>query len=452
MIEVHCEGRGSFKLREKNHRAGNYESEIHFSFGGDALGSRIARDLLRVGQAAFLADRTFRRGTKPGTQTRNLIVSLPVEEPERWTNVRDRVVKLAEFVSQDRWQFEFTPIRRRGASRRRHLDLSLQNASISLFSDGLDSLCGAAAAFERGETPVFVSHSPPGVKYVQRKIKSLQTALGYTKVQSQFVNIRFRTSDRDARGKRNMFPESTRRTRPMLFLSMAAAVALEIGVPTIYLNENGGLAINLPFKPNQHGTAVTRHAHPETLRLFESLLQAVWPFDSRPAVRNPFSDLTKAEEIKFLRQAAPLAATTSTCAYVRNQKPRLIKWLRKRHGPDASAKECGLCSSCVVRRAAMEIAGVREDEGHYVFDARLAFNDPEAYSDAPLYNLVGDTPKTLYDFSIRMLNMKPSEFVYSYPYDLSLLPRSPEDIGQSTLTAYRLYRRFARQFIEYLRA
>jgi hypothetical protein len=100
----------------------------------------------------------------------------------------------------------------------------------------------------------------------------------------------------------------------------------------------------------------------------------------------------------------------------------------------------------------MEIAGVREDEGHYVFDARLAFNDPEAYSDAPLYNLVGDTPKTLYDFSIRMLNMKPSEFVYSYPYDLSLLPRSPEDIGQSTLTAYRLYRRFARQFIEYLRA
>lgn len=99
----------------------------------------------------------------------------------------------------------------------------------------------------------------------------------------------------------------------------------------------------------------------------------------------------------------------------------------------------------------MEIVGVREAADHYAFDMRLAFNDPEAYSGAPLYNVVSDTPRTLYDFSGRMLNMKPSEFVYAYPYDLSLLPRSPEDMGQSTLAAYRLYRRFARQFIEYLR-
>ncbi|MDT4897398.1 MAG: hypothetical protein QOH25_2475 [Acidobacteriota bacterium] len=451
MIEIHCEGHPSLKLRAKNRHAGNYLSKVRFSFGGSEFQSSLARDLLRVGQAAFLADRAFRRGGNLGQQTRRLTVVLPVEEPERWSGIRDRVVKFAEFASQDEWQFEFTPLRRRAPRRRREIDFTSQNASINLFSNGLDSLCGAAAAFKRGETPVFVSHSPPGIEYVQRKINDLQDALGFAKVEPHFVNVLFRASDRNARGKRSMFPETSRRTRPVLFLSMAGAAALELGVSKIFLNENGVLAINLPFKANQRGANSTRHAHPETLRRFESLLQALWPFDSQPVVRNPFSELTKAEEIRYLRQAAHLAERTITCEYAGQQMAMLRHWLKKRHGPSRQVRECGLCMPCVIRRSAMEIAGVPETAGHYVFDTRRVFNNPGAYRKAPLYRVVKNNPGDIYEFANMIGKMKPSEFVFSYLYDLSLLPCSPEDIGQSTRAAYSLYGRFARELIKYLR-
>lgn len=235
MIEAYCEGQGSLKLRPESHVRGNYISKLYFSGGDGELKSVLARDLLRVGQAAFLTDRAFRRGQRLGQQTRNLSVCLPVEEPERWTSIRNHVTNLAEFVSQDQWHFEFKHLRKR-----RHnggpAEDTIPNPSINLFSDGLDSLCGAAAAFQRGETPIFVTHSPPGRENVKRKVEALQASLGFRHVEPQFINVYFRTSDRDARGKRNMFPEGTRRTRPMLFLSMAGAAALELRVAKIYLN------------------------------------------------------------------------------------------------------------------------------------------------------------------------------------------------------------------------
>jgi 7-cyano-7-deazaguanine synthase in queuosine biosynthesis len=450
MIEIHCEGHPSIKLRPKNRGTGNYLSKVRFSLGGYEFQSPLARDLLRVGQAAFLADRSFRRGKKIGQLARRFTVVLPVEEPERWNGVRDRVVRFAQFASQDEWQFEFTLLKRRGSRRRTTIDLSEQNASINLFSNGLDSLCGAAAAFKRGETPVFVSHSPPGIDNVRRKVKSLQDALGLTKVQPLFVNVLFRASDRNARGRRSMFPERSRRTRPVLFLSMAGAAALELGVSKIFLNENGVLAINLPFRAHLRGANASRHAHPEMLRRFESLLQALWPFDSQPIVSNPFSELTKAEEIKYLRQAAQLAERTVSCEYERQQMGTLKHWLKERHGPAKQAKECGLCMPCVIRRSAMAIAGVPESAGHYVFDTRRVFNNPEAYRNAPLYGVVKNNPGDLYRFAKMIEKMTPSEFIFSYLYDLSLLPRSAEEMGHSTRAAYRLYRRFAREFIKYL--
>ncbi|MCA1633034.1 MAG: hypothetical protein LC802_04760, partial [Acidobacteria bacterium] len=326
------------------------------------------------------------------------------------------------------------------------------NASVSLFSNGLDSLCGAAAAFTRGETPVFVSHSPPGVEHVRRKIETLQSALGVTSVRPLFFNVYFRADDRDAWGRRNMFPERTRRTRPVLFLSMAGAAALELGIPKIFLNENGVLAINLPFYADQHGAQVSRHAHPETLRRFETLLRALWPLNSRPEVRNPFSQETKAEEIRHLRGDSALAVKTITCQYAGQQMAVLINWLKKSGQPHVEARECGLCFPCLIRRSALEFAGVKEPSGHYVFDARLALHNPETYVGAPLYNSVVSFIRQLHEFAEKIAKMEPNEFVLHYLYELSLLPSSPEVIGLSAREAYSLYRRFAHEIAEYISA
>lgn len=452
MIELHCEGQRSLKIRPGNRKPGNYESHVYFSAGDQDFSNPVARDLLRVGQAAFLADRAFRRGSFLGQRTRRLAVVLPVEEPDRWAGVSRLVGQLAEFASQDQWHFEFKQLKNRRRFQPGHSRSFSDDASINLFSSGLDSLCGAAAALRRRESPILVSHSPPGIEHVRRKIKALAEALRVKKLQPQFVNIRFRVSDRDSAGRRNMFPERTRRTRPMLFLSMAGAVALEFQVPRIHINENGVLAINLPFGANLHGLNVTRHAHPETLRRFESLLRAVWPFNSQPSVRNPFSQLTKAEEIKHLHQAKDLAEATITCEYAGQQMAMLINWLKRTGGRYRVARECGLCMPCLVRRSAMESAGLFETRGHYVFDARRALKKPKAYQRAPLYRVVRENIKTLNDFSNRIAQMKRSEFALAYLSDLSLVPASPHETPEATRAAYRLYQRFAQEFLEFVAA
>lgn len=452
MIEIHCEGQGALRIRPKTQTGGNYESSIYFSSENQSLTSPVARDLLRVGQAGFLADRAFRRGTVMGQRTRRLTVVLPVEEPNRWSNVSGLIGQLAEFASQDYWQFEFKPLRKTRAQKLRPPLMAPDNASINLFSNGLDSLCGAAAAFRRREVPILVSHSPPGVQLVRSRIAALAEALGYRGVEPKFVNIRFRASDRDRYGRRNMFPERSRRTRPMLFLSMAGAVALELGIPKIHVNENGVLAINLPFESHLHGANASRHAHPETLRRFELLLSALWPFSSQPSVSNPFSQLTKAEEIRHLRKAKDLAERTITCEYAGQQMAMLINWLKGTRGRYRVARECGLCMPCLVRRCAMESAGLFETEGHYVFDVRRTLKKQKAYQDAPLFRVVRDNIKTLYAFSRKIDRMKKSEFALAYLSDLSLLPASLEDIGETTRSAYRLYQRFAREIIDFIAA
>ncbi len=452
MIEVHCEGQGSLRIRPKNQKGGNYESNLYFSFGSQSLTSPVARDLLRVGQAAFLADRAFRRGTVLGQRTRRLTLVLPVEEPDRWSDISGLVGQLAEFASQDYWQFEFKSLRKARKQKLRPPLIGSDNVSINLFSNGLDSLCGVAAAFKRKEVPVLVSHSPPGIQHVRLKITALAEALGYGNLKPQFVNIRFRASDRDRSGRRNMFPERSRRTRPMLFLSMAGAVALELGISKIHINENGVLAINLPFESHLHGANASRHAHPETLRRFESLLKALWPLSSQPLVRNPFSQLTKAEEIRHLHKAKDMAERTITCEYAGQQMAMLINWLKRTRGRHEVARECGLCMPCLVRRCAMESAGLFETAGHYVFDARRTLKKRKAYKDAPLFRVVQENVKTLHEFSRKIDQMKKSEFALAYLSDLSLVPASAEEIGESTRATYRLYQRFAREFIDFIAA
>lgn len=450
MIDVYCEGLGLQRIGPKTSRGGNYESDVHFSFRKETLTNPVARDLLRVGHAAFLADRAFRRGTVLGQRTRRLRVVVPVEEPDRWSDVSHLVERLADFASQDCWKFEFTPLKRVRKQKPGPPFPAAADASINLFSNGLDSLCGAAAALKRKEPAIFVSHSPPGIQYVRDKIASLGEALGYRDVRPMLVNFRFQTSDRDRSGRRNLFPERSRRTRPMLFLSMAGAVAFELGVPRIHINENGVLAINLPFEFHLHGFNASRHAHPETLRRFESLLRAIWPFNSQPAVINPFSQLTKGEEIKFLGRAKELAERTISCEYAGQQRAMLIHWLKQKGGRYKAVRECGLCMPCLIRRSAMESAEMFEPAGHYVFNVRRALKRPKIYATAPLFGVVQGNVKTLREFSNKILKMKKSEFALAYLSDLSLVPASTEEIAESTGAAFRLYKRFARECIAFI--
>jgi 7-cyano-7-deazaguanine synthase in queuosine biosynthesis len=447
MIRMHCEGQPSRTAAEHG-KNGHYISSLHLSCGGP-LQDPVARDLLRVGQAAFLTDRAFRRGEKLGQRTRILRVIVPVEQPRRWQALRGTLSALANFVTHDQWDFRFVPTKTI-PPRARFRRSPVETNCIQLFSGGLDSLCGAAAAFRRKEVPFLVTHSPPGKTTVQMRISALQKRLGCTAVKPEFANFFFRASDRNKRGRRSLFPERSRRTRPILFLSMAGAIALEFRIPKIYISENGVLAVNLPFRPYLHGALITRHAHPETLRRFAALLKAVWSFGQTPQVENPFLASTKGEELRHLGRAADLAVETVSCEFAGQQTANLMHWLSKHRRRWRGIRECGLCSACLVRRAAMHKARIREPQGHYAFAPRTALHRPRTYAPRPLFHSVRFTVSHILDFCDKLRQMSPAEFARLYATEIACVGGFDASPGETAQELYRLYRRFASEVFAFM--
>jgi 7-cyano-7-deazaguanine synthase in queuosine biosynthesis len=439
ILRIHCEGHDWLKLSQDETAQANYHFDIASSLIPEVSRS-AARDLLRIGQAAFLADRAFRRGKHLGQRTRRLRVIVPVEDPKCCTGAVAQINQLATFVSNDEWEFEFVKLHQ-AKSRAVRYDLA-PNTCISLFSGGLDSLCGAAAALKRGDCPIFVTHSPPANERVSGAVSRLTKELGLSVPSHQVVGFHFQASDRARDGRRRLFPERSRRTRPMFYLCLAGAVALECGVSRIYLNENGVLAINLPLNFNFHGSQISRHAHPETLRRFKSLLLKFWDGKEAPSVINPFINQTKGEQLSILGPASSLAAETISCEYAGHQIARMIGWLKENNHSYQNVRECGLCLPCLVRRIAMNFAGLADGRHHYAFDVSRALRTPGRYKDHPLFSFLETSPRDLLGFTQRIQRTTPSEFVLGYAIHLSLLNEPDKTSNRAT---FELYQRFAEQ-------
>lgn len=98
--------------------------------------------------------------------------------------------------------------------------------------------------------------------------------------------------------------------RSFLFLSLAAAVALESQIDKVYMFENGPVALNPLFS---EARVNTRTAHPHFLAHFQTLIKTVFRFDLR--IENPFAYLTKGEVATILARPElnGLAAKTCSC-------------------------------------------------------------------------------------------------------------------------------------------
>lgn len=448
MIRVYCRGQRK-RISDESGADAGYSSHLRCSFS-DRLANPRARDLLRIGQAAFLADRSFRRRQDLGRQTRGLRVVVPVEQPTLWRDVAHLLAGLAEFVSRDHWTFQFA--RTRGPGPRLGHSVSVpERASVNLFSDGLDSLCGAAAALRRWETPILVSHSPPGIAHVSQSLNALRSSLKRDSMAHWWANVHFIARDRDASGRRHgHYPERSRLTRPMLYLCMAGAVALELDVPHVFLNENGVMAVNLPFFTGTLAPLVTRHAHPMTLRRFNDILSSVWPHDSVPVVGNRLHRFTKGDQLRLLAGGSHLAPDTMTCHFGRQQMARVNRWLLDHGRIPRPTRECGLCYPCLVRRSAIAFARISEGDHHYAFDARATLCGRDRNADAPLYSLLASNVVDFHRFCVRMKGLSPRDFTTSYLSQLALVCGRAKGAGDSVRETYRLYRRFARQSLDYL--
>ncbi|MGH9931845.1 MAG: hypothetical protein ACREA9_21820 [Pyrinomonadaceae bacterium] len=451
-------GRKTYELRQQvAGKRGNYLWGYHTTFGD--LTDPIALDLLDIGKAVFLADRAFPRSTRLGEQMRRISVSIPVHSVGVWSPAAARLVEnIASFVSADDWRIEF---RRSKTSSRREQKTPVtpdRKSVVALFSGGLDSLCGAAYLYSEGLKPTFVTHSPPGIKRVRQLLSDLAVKLGSSDLEAEtkFASFRLAPVERNKAGVRAMFQEPTRRTRPFFFLTLAGAVALDQGSERIQMSENGALAINLPVRSDAYGARCARQAHAEALRLFELLLRTVCPWASDLRVINPFEDMTKGEAAKLLGSGKSLARKSVSCEYVGKQAATIRAW-KQRHPKLRSligtGPECGLCVPCLVRRAALKAAKIKDSNSWYFFDARRVTFDERnktSASGVPLYKFVSSNVYFMQRFCTQLTQMSFREFVIQYFPELRLAVRDREHFPRECKRIYKLEQRFGKELMRFL--
>ncbi|MFJ8203236.1 hypothetical protein [Micromonospora chalcea] len=306
-----------------------------------------AKDLLRLVAAAYLADRTVSRPQLAMARDLHIIVHL--EQPDLWSeDTLNRLADLLHWLSGDTWHVDVVPARPTPAHNRTDT-LAVPADAVSLLSGGLDSLCGALLLLDQASTTIFLGHRDASTA-VRQAQDTVNAALQQRQPDITYLRYAFRpmTTRR----------ESTPRTRSLLFMAMATAVASGHNATRILVPENGFTSINPPLEPSRGGPLTTRSTHPWTFFMLQQLLDSL-PLDGM-TVSNPYATMTKGDLVAAaLRPGSTddlsLAAATLSCA-----KPNAGRL------PGGNPNlNCGLCIACLVRRGAFA-ASQRPDNTLYL--------------------------------------------------------------------------------------
>ena len=309
-----------------------------------------AIDLTRIAGAAYLADRLSER---PTAFTRRLHLTVEVADTKSWEGeAANQVAQLLSWLTGDRWAIDLVrdPTARPEPSNKESPEAA---RSVALLSGGLDSFLGALHLLSTlGDAPLFVGHydTATAVRRAQNTIRtwlqgSYATAPSYT--QAEFTQ---------AADKR----EASSRSRSLLFIALGVAIASSCGATTLFVPENGFTSLNLPLHPNRAGALSTRSTHPETFYRVNQLLKVL---DLSVSVTNPFSGLTKGEEMRLVADSQPPSGWERTAGLTVSCSK--LDGARIKGGN--STLNCGLCYACVTRRGAFIEADV-DDTTVYLSD------------------------------------------------------------------------------------
>lgn len=354
---------------------------------GDALFRTIPpelADLLDVAVAVYLADRLARRTRNSGDQyehhwQRNMRVTVPVRNLHLWNDpstksaLRDALV----FLTEDDWTIGFT--QRPSARSRPSEDLRYlfeqpleKPILVALFSGGLDSLAGLVddlARHPQGSVVLVSANTNKRVLPVQRELVEMLRA--QTGAQIEWAVAHFGMRKRKKRQYES--EERSQRTRGFAFAAAGAVVALLVDADRLRLYENGVGAINLPYTNWQLGAQSTRAMHPAAISLMEEVIRRVSGRTLSLDLPNLFR--TKGELCTSLAGSrfASLATLTVSCDGFPQRVP--------------GAKQCGVCSSCLLRRQALHVARIpdrRTDMFGYRHDVFDVAADISASKQFPL--------------------------------------------------------------------
>jgi hypothetical protein len=321
--------------------------------------SEDALDLLFVGAAVFGADTHISRTkTSENDWTREISISLPVSDLQKWNTIAPTLERALRFLSGDFWSFSF---RQRPADvgqliKKARGQAKIEFTCVSLLSGGLDSYIGAIDRLENQHNPILVSHSwVTGVSHYQQAcLEKLKEAYPKRILHSP-GRIGF-----PADAMPGVTRETTERSRSFLFFSMATvAVSALGGATTIYIPENGLISLNVPIDSLRLGSLSTRTTHPFVIGRFNELLAML---GLKAMLENPYAHKTKGEMVSDCANSTLLGTTiikTMSCS-----SPGKYRYVGKSPG------HCGHCVPCLIRRGSLQNVAAGDPTTYTLSDLR----------------------------------------------------------------------------------
>lgn len=313
--------------------------------------STIYEDLFIIGLSIFALDKRVSRRKFKDCWTREISLSIPVLEYEKWKHTELQWENILGFLTGDHWYITFrkSEIIYSYRERANRIHLNVQNCNcVCLFSGGLDSFCGAIKLLEHGDSPCLIGHNEYP-KLAKRQNLFARTFQDFYPEQSvKFIsftaNSRAPISEKEGILKGS---ENTSRGRSLLFLCAALSVAGILGenVP-VYIPENGFIGLNIPLTGGRKGTCSTRTTHPHFLRQINDILETV---GIKNSITNFFAYNTKREivgQVKDTDAFKSCYADTISCSH-----PCLARYNKK--GSKEYPVNCGYCYPCLIRKSSL---------------------------------------------------------------------------------------------------
>jgi hypothetical protein len=315
-------------------------------------------DFVRIALAVYAADHTVKRQSKGSNwNSRDLIVSVPVSDPALWATKTSGLVDAVNFLTGDRWEFEFTALA--GLTETTSL-IADSSARVVLASGGADSGIGAlfsGSILKTGETHTLVSHASSGSARTPQKLVHQQLETLFPGKQAAYHRVFISRAHKRVGG--GQFPsEPSSRSRSLLFLALGLSVSSQSGAP-LWIPENGFASINPPLGPERLGSLSTRTTQPWFLWKINKVLQSI---GAHALIENPFQLMTKGE---MFRQAAAILGKAKASDYL--SATNSCSHTDQNYQGVPSGTHCGVCFGCIVRRASFKAAGL-VDKTRYLSD------------------------------------------------------------------------------------
>lgn len=401
---------GALTIRTRDTPYGTRNFGLRFDDAVEGLPDRLSgrqMDWLAILGSLFAVDMACERGHGDVEWARKIDAYIPVRDPAWWETLRTQFESIWSDLTQDDLTIHFEADPTPSSPPRQSKTPIVEHDGVALLSGGQDSFAGALELLDRGARPFLLSHSASGaVNTAQTQVESILREI-------RPDTVRVHIGAGKAPNQPFPGPESSQRSRTLLFVGVAALIAIAGGSNRVYLNENGIMAIHIPLTAARIGSLSTHTASPPIVARMQELARAALGGDLE--IGNILVSRTKPEVVEIavaLGHGDDMQHTVSCWQIGRTRT------------------HCGYCAPCIMRRISCETHGVADVPYDVdVFDDVHALDDQRARDNLTHFVALIDDLASLPDVDLE----------YEYPELLSGAPAM--DLADSIA----LHRRWAAQ-------